>query len=107
MAYRIRVTVDYDWVPDGSGMATLGVAQSNDPGYGATATAGAVGAAQTLRDEVAESVPGGDSPTSANFTTALNNAATDLASRLSTAGAAMNSAATPLSIIQGWSTGNP
>lgn len=105
MAYRIRVTVDYDWVPDGAGFAILGQNQSNDPGYGATLQPGPVGAAQTLEMMVAEVVPGGDSPSGSNFNTALSAAATDLGTLLTTAGAANGNPATPLSIIQSWSTG--
>ena len=107
MAYRIRVYADVDWVPDGSGMATLGQNQSNDPGVGSALGAGAVGNAQTLRLQVAESVPGGDSPTSGNFNTAFTNAATDLGTLMTTAGAYSGGTATPLSIAQGWSTGLP
>lgn len=105
MAYRIRVTVDYDWTPDGSGFATVGQNQSNNPGYGAALAGGPVGNAQTLEMMVSEGVPGGDTPTSANFGTALTAAAADLLTLLNTAGAANGQTATPLSLVQGFATG--
>jgi hypothetical protein len=109
LAYRIRIRVDYDWIADGAGTALLGQQQADQPGYGATAGPGAVGAAQTASDIVGEAVPGGDSPTGANFQTALNAAATDLYTRLSTAGAVPGfaGAGTLLATVQGWSSGNP
>lgn len=107
MSVRIRLTLDVDQIPAGSGMATLGQDQSNDPGYGGTLTAGPVGNAQTLELMVAEIVPGGDTPSSANFLTALQSAATDLQTRLNTAGAYSGGTQTPLQIIDGWITGTP
>lgn len=108
MAFRLRMRVDYDWVPDGSGGATLGQAQAENPGYGAAGGAGAVGISETASDIVAELVPGGDSPSGANFQTALNAAATDLYTRLTTAGSVPGfTSGTLLAQVQGWSTGGP
>ncbi len=109
MAYRVRLVVMYEYVPDGTGFALLGQQQADQPGYGAAGTPGPVGAAQAASDIVGEFVPGGDSPTAANFQTALNNAAADAYTRLTTAGDVPGFAGsvTLLSIVQGWSTGNP
>ncbi len=107
MAIRIRVTLDVDWVPDGSGPGFLGQNQSNDPGFAAALGPGAVGVAQTLELMVSEAVPGGDSPSAANFTTALDNAASDLSTLLQTAGAWGGNPGTPLSYIQAWDTAGP
>lgn len=116
MAYRIRVTVDYDWVPDGGYQAFLGINQSNNPGYNNSFAAGAVGMAQTAELMISELVPGGDTPSLANFLTALQNAANDLAGTpplggtpvMSQPGALYGQApATPLAIIQGFAAGNP
>lgn len=106
MAYRIRVTVDYDWVPDGTGSAMIaGGAISNMPGYGAADGPGMVQAAQTLQLRVAEQVAGGNSPTQTNFTNAMNQAVTDLVTKMGTAGAYSGGNQTPLALIQGWATG--
>ena len=78
MAFRIDVWMYAYWVPDGAGGAILGQNQSNSPGYTSALTPGPVGAAQSLALSVAEQVPGGDSPSGANFNTALTSAATDL-----------------------------
>jgi hypothetical protein len=116
MAYRIRLTLDVDFVIDGGGSQFLGINQSNNPGYSSGFAAGAVGYAQTGELMISELVPGGDSPTLANFLTALQNAANDLAGTpvgsnatpvLSQAGAMNGDPRTPLAIIQSWSTGNP
>ena len=107
MAVRIRVYLDVDWIPDGSGMATMGQNQSNNPGIGSALGPGSVGNAQTLRLQVAESVPGGDTPTQANLNTAIAQAATDLETLIATPGAYAGGTATPLSIIDGWAAGNP
>lgn len=107
MAYRIRVAVSYDWVPDGGGGAILGQQQAENPGVAGTG-AGSVGAAQTASDIDAEIVPGGDSPSSANFQTALNAAAATLYTRLTTANQVPGfTSGTLLALVQGWSTGNP
>lgn len=109
MAYRIRMTVFFDWVGDGTGPSMLGQYQAENPGFG-TAPAqnpGPVGMAQTLSLLRAELVPGGDSPSQANFNTALSNAISDIETDMGTGGTWGGNAATPLSIIQGWSTGNP
>lgn len=108
MAYRIRVRVDYDWVPDGVGGALLGQMQADNPGFTSAGTSGLVGAAQTASDIVAEIVPGGNSPTGANFLTALQSAATDLNTKMTTAGLVPGfTSGTLLALVQGWSTGNP
>lgn len=107
MPYIVDVTVDYRWVGPGMGSVLMGVAQANDPGFGATGTPGSRGNAQTARDQVSETVPGGASPSAANFGTAMTQAATDLQTRLSTAGlnAFTGQSGTLLSVIQGWATG--
>ncbi len=115
MAYATIVTVDQVWIPDGSGSAFLGQNQSNQPGYAAALGAGEIGGGQTLRLRVMELVPGGDSPTLANFYTALTNAASDIAGTppaggsplMSQAGAWAGNPGTPLAIAQAWSTGGP
>ena len=107
MSIRIRVTLDVDFVPDGAGTALLGQNTSNLPGYGSALGPGAAQAAQTLQIDVAEIVPGGNSPTSGNFTTALTAAAADLGTLLSTAGAFSGGTSTPLALIQAWGTGGP
>jgi hypothetical protein len=116
LAYKLRLTVDVDWVPDGGGTAFLGINQSNNPGYNSQLGPGAAGMAQTAELMIAEAVPGGDSPTLANFLTALQNAANDLAGTpvgtnpvpiFSQPGALYGQTGTPLSIIQGFASGNP
>lgn len=108
MAYRVRAQFIYEWVPDGAGTALLGQQEADQPGYGATPAAGAVGAAQTYSDIVGEIVPGGDSPSGANFQTAINALATDEYTRFTTANSAPGfTSGTPLALVQGWSTGNP
>lgn len=107
MAYVIRAYLDICWVPEGSGMATLGQNQSNNPGIGASGTAGIAPNAQTLRLQDDEAVPGGSAPSSANFNTALIAMATSFGTQITTAGAYGGNAATPLAIAQGWATGNP
>ena len=115
MAYRLRITVDYDWVIDGGGQPFLGINQSNNPGYTNSFAAGAVGVAQTAQLMISELVPGGDTPTLANFLTALTNAANDLAGTPPNGGTAVMSQpgglfgqpGTPLAIIQGFATGQP
>ena len=115
MAYKIRVTVDFDWGPDGGGTTFLGINQSNNPGFDNNLVAGFAGMAQTAELMVAELVPGGDAPTLANFLTALQNAANDLAGTpplggtplMSQPGALYGQSPTPLAIIQGFATGNP
>ena len=107
MSYIIRTYVDIMYVGDGAGTALLGINQSNNPGFDATLTAGPVGVAQTLRLQVNETVPGGNSPSGANFNTALTAAATALGTLMTTAGAYSGGTDTPLAIAQGWATGNP
>lgn len=105
MAYRVRAYVWFDWVPDGTGFTQLGQQQSDNPGTGSAQAASTVGAAQTLSLYQAETVPGGDSPTQANFNTALTNLASDIETQMGTGGAAYGNPATPLSLIQAFSTG--
>lgn len=108
MPYIIRVTLEPCYVAQGASSALLGQQQSNEPGYGATQGPGPVPVAQTMMLMVNESVPGGESPSSANFTTALSAAATDLGTMLTTAGSVPGfTSGTPLALIQGWSTANP
>ena len=105
--YKIRVTLDIDWVGDGAGTALLGQNQSNNPGFGSSLGPGAAQVAQTLQLRQAEQVGGGDSPVQSDFTTAMTTAVTDLVSQMGTAGAYSGGTQTPLAIAQGWSTGNP
>lgn len=106
MAYAIRVEITYGWVPDGTGPATAGQMQADMPGYGATGTPGVTFVAQTAKDIVGEQVPGGDSPSGANFQTALNAAAADAYTRLTTANAVPGfTSGTLLATVQAWSTG--
>lgn len=107
MAYRMRLRVDYDWVPDGVGTALLGQPQAENPGYGAAGGLGEVGAAQTCSDIVAEFVPNGDAAANADFQTALNAAAADLYTRFTTAGAVPGFAGpnTLSSVVLAWPSG--
>lgn len=108
MAFRVRAIFIYERVPAGAGSALLGQLQADQPGYGATAGPGEVGSGQTYSDIVGELVPGGDSPSSANFQTALEALAADELTRLNTAGSSPGfTSGTPLALIQAWSTGGP
>ena len=103
----LRVYCDICQIGDGGGTALLGQPQSNEPGFLGNLTNGPVPSAQTIRLEDAVFVVGGDTPTSGNFATAFTQLATDLGTMMTTAGAFSGGTATPLSIVQGWSTGNP
>ena len=107
--YRLRMTLDIDWIGDGTGSALLGQNQANNPGYGASLAPGAAGVAQTAEIMVSEIVPGGDTPSGANFNTALAAGATDLGTILATAGSVPGFAGsgTLLAVVQAWATGNP
>ena len=107
MAYRIRVTLDLDWVPDGTGSTFLGQNQANNPGYGSALNAGPAGAAQTLELMVSEIVAGGDTLTQGNLNTAVTQAATDLNTLTATAGAWGGNSGTPTAIATAWATGGP
>ena len=108
MSFRIRVRVDYDFIPDGSGGVMLGQMQADNPGYGASGGSGPVGVAETASDIVAEIVDGGNSAATGDFQTALNAAAADLYTRLTTANSVPGfTSGTLLAQIQGWPTGNP
>lgn len=108
MPYIVRVSVQYGYVPAGAAGAALGQLQADMPGFGATGGAGTVFTAQSAQDVVGEIVPGGEAPSAANFTTALNAAATDLQTRLTTANAVPGfTSGTLLALVQGWATGNP
>ena len=115
MAYTVRLEVNFDWIPDGGGTTFLGINQANSPGYDNNLVAGAVGMAQTATLMIRELVPGADAPTLANFLTALQNAANDLAGTpplggtplMSQPGALFGQTGTPLAIIQAFATGNP
>ena len=99
----------FEQVGDGPGGSyMLGQSQAEYPGFGGTDTYGEVASSQRAELRVAELVPGGDAPTSGNFTTAFTSLATDLGTKLSATPNTYNGAsATLLSIIQGWSTGTP
>ena len=107
MAYMLKVEVTYGWVPDGAGGAGIGQLQSNMPGFGAApGTPGTVFAAQTASDMTGVAVPGGDSPSGANFQTALNSAASQLYTNLTTTNAVPGfTSGTLLAQVQGFSTG--
>lgn len=107
MAYGLRVTVQYGWIPDGAGGAALGQRQADWPGVGAAgASPGPIFTAQTAQDYVFEMVPGGDSPSSSNFNTALSQAATDLQTQLTTVNDVPGfTSGTLLAQIQAWSSG--
>jgi hypothetical protein len=115
MAYMIRVYVDFAWVGDGTASSMLGQNQSNEPGYAAALGPGPVPGSQVVSLQVSEFVPGGDTPTLANFKTALDAASADLAGTpaaggspiMSQAGAYSGGTPTPLALIQGFATGNP
>lgn len=112
MAFMLKMKVDYCWVPDGTAGALMGQRQGDFPGYGAVTGGiggyGTVPAAQEASDFVGEVVPGGDSPSGANFQTALNAAAADLYTQMTTAGAVPGfTSGTLLALVQAWATGNP
>lgn len=109
-AYAVRLRVDYVWVPAGVGGVGLGSQQANNPGFGASGTPGEIPFAQSATDFISEIVPGGASPTLANFLTALQAAAADLNTRMNTPNLnafCATPGATLLSQAQGWSIGNP
>lgn len=112
MAYVMWMEVRYGWVPDGAFSAALGQNQANVPGErsgAGTATAPipmSVSMAQSAYDLVGKPVPGGDTPTGANFQTALNNCAADLYTNLTTTNAVPGfTSGTLLAKIQAWATG--
>lgn len=108
MAYKVRLTLDIDFGPDGAGGAGVGQNQSNNPGFGSAQGPGLVGIGQTIEMMVAEAVPGGDAPTAANFNTAITQAATDLETMLVTANSVPGfTSGTPLALVQAWATGGP
>lgn len=107
MAYIVMMELKLAWVGDGQGSALLGQYQSNQPGFGPAQGPGQIASAQMLSLIQAESVPGGDSPTQANFNTAISNAASDLETQMGTVGAWGGNNQTPLAIAQGWSSGLP
>lgn len=108
MGYVVQLQATYMWVPDGAGgAAVVGGAQANVAGYGSTGGPGAIGNAQKLELWAMEQVPGGNSPTQANFNTAVVNAAAYLNTKMGTAGSTGFSTGTPLAVAQGWSTGGP
>lgn len=101
-AIKAKVFIDFDFIGAGSGPALMGQSQANNPGFGQALGAGTVGAAQTMRLQVAEAViPGGASPTLAQIQTALVAIANDMA------GATGTPLITPavLAQIDAWSTG--
>lgn len=108
MPYGVRVTVEPFYYAQGTSGTMLGPQQANEPGYGSAQASGPVPFAQTMTLMVNEAVPGGESPSGANFTTAINQAATDIETMISTANSVPGfTSGTPLALIQGWSTGNP
>jgi len=108
MPYGVRVTVEPFYYAPGAGGVMLGPQQANEPGYGASQVSGPVPFAQTMTLMVNEAVPGGESPSGANFNTAITAAATDIETMLATANSVPGfTSGAPLALIQGWSTGNP
>jgi hypothetical protein len=114
--YVIRATIDFGVIPDGAGTAFLNTDQSNSPGYSSGFSPGAVMFSQVATKMFAEAVPGGAAPTLANFLTALQNLANDIAGTpvgtnatpwLSQVGGLYGQPGTPLSIIQNFATGGP
>ena len=91
--FRLRYYVDVDWVGDGTGGTGQGQLQANNP------VAGAVGMAQTMRFQGGQYVPGGDTPSGANFTTATTAMGTDISNQINVAAI--------LAQIQAWATGGP
>jgi hypothetical protein len=108
MAFIITCQVSYCWVPDGAAGA-LGQSQADFPGFGAyTPTIGTVPAAQEASDQAGAWVPGGDSPTDANFQTALNAMAASLYTNATTAASVPGFTAGKLTdLMRLWSTGGP
>jgi len=108
MAYIVEIEAKIKWVGDGQGSYMLGQYQSNQPGFGPGGQGpGTIGSAQMLSLIQAEVVPGGDSPTQANFNTALTQAITDIEGQMGEPGTWGGNPGTPLAIAQGWATGNP
>lgn len=83
MSYRLTYTATVSFVGDGIGPMAV-------PGSPSFRFSGLVGM---------QVVPGANAPTSGNFVTALNAAATDLANQIN--------AAAQLAVIQSWATGGP
>ena len=79
MAYGLRYNVDVVWIPDGAGAMSVPSSQIlslfNSPSNPAGQTAG-----QPLGQ--ASPVPGGDTPTQANFNTACTNMVTDIEAQI-------------------------
>lgn len=109
MAYMVEGKFSVCWVPDGAGSAIMGQQQANFPGYGASAGPGSVPAVQELSIIVGESVPGGDSPSEANFQTAFNTLASDVYSQFTTPGEVpgFSGSGTAYATVQTWATGEP
>lgn len=111
----LRLYLDIGQLASGTSSVLLGQSQSNQPGYAAALGPGPAFIGQTIRLQIDEFVPGGDTPTLANFLTALQAAAQDLAGTpaaggspvMSQAGAYSGGTQTPFQIVSGWSTGNP
>jgi hypothetical protein len=85
MAFILNWSVTAHWIGDGCSAMSVPAAQALKLNQGSTLGGGSV------------VVPGGDSPTGANFTTAATTVGTNM-------GAALNNPAT-LAEIQGFSTG--
>lgn len=91
MAFFVTYQMQIGWAADGRGsvgMAPIGPVIELQ-GINGSGPNGAVGL---------QVVPGGDTPTGANFTTALNSAATDISNQL-------NNTAGLLARVQGFATG--
>lgn len=101
MAIKLRCYIDFDYIGAGSGPALMGQNQANNPGVGQGLGPATVGAAQTMRLQVAEAVAGGNTPTLAQIDTALKAIADDIA------GAAGTPIITAdiLAQLQAWATG--
>lgn len=92
MAFGVRMKVDVVWIPDGAGGMAAPSAQvlSFFP-----STVSATGLPNTGMAQFAP-VPGGDSPTAANFNTAIGNIVSDIEAQIAVAAT--------LARIQSWAT---
>lgn len=106
--YQVEATFRFRWIGDGPGGSyMLGQNQAENAGYGSSLGAGEVPAAQYAEARVTELVPGGDSPTGANFNTTFTNLAADMNTLMTAATNPYNGSTTQtlLAQVQGWSTG--
>ncbi len=105
----VQMTVRIMQLGDGPGGSYMtGQNQAENPGYTSSQTYGEVPSAQYAEFRVGELVPGGDAPTSGNFTTVFTTLAADAVTMMSQTPNPYNgSAQTLVALVDGWSTGNP